>query len=180
MLLPFYINQTFICQALWLFSHGVDDRPVDAFKGRRSIGAECNYGVRCASVEDAERVLHGLAAEVSSRLKAAGGGISFQCVVTPCYHITLPGLALVTFNSLPPSLSPALSEEFGIFSIESVPAGLRGKSITLKVKRRQEGAPEPAKFLGHGWCDNVSRSVTIASFSDNTDQVWGINQEPWA
>lgn len=30
------------------------------------------------------------------------------------------------------------------------------------MKRRQAGAPEPAKFLGHGICDNASRSVTLA------------------
>jgi hypothetical protein len=29
--------------------------------------------------------------------------------------------------------------------------------VTLKLKRRQEGAPEPAKFMGHGACDNLSR-----------------------
>ena len=59
-------------QDLWLFAHGVDDRAVEAFRSRRSIGAECNYGVRCASNEDADRLLHGLAAEVAARLKAAG------------------------------------------------------------------------------------------------------------
>ena len=62
-------------QALWLFAHGVDDRPVDAFKGRRSIGAECNYGVRCETNEDADRLLLGLAAEVTSRLRAAGENV---------------------------------------------------------------------------------------------------------
>jgi DNA repair protein REV1 len=33
----------------------------------------------------------------------------------------------------------------------------RAKTVTLKLKRRQQGAPEPAKFLGHGACDNLSR-----------------------
>lgn len=44
-------------------------------------------------------------------------------------------------------------------------AGVRGRLITLKLKVRQEGAPAPAKFLGHGHCDNVSRSVTLGSFT---------------
>ena len=41
-------------------------------------------------------------------------------------------------------------------------AGVRGRTLTLKVKRRQAGAPEPRKFLGHGICDSLSRSVTAA------------------
>jgi hypothetical protein len=43
-------------------------------------------------------------------------------------------------------------------------AGARGRCLTLKVKRRQAGAPEPAKFLGHGVCDNISRSITLGSY----------------
>jgi hypothetical protein len=43
-------------------------------------------------------------------------------------------------------------------------AGVRGRALTLKVKRRQIGAPEPAKFLGHGPCDSSSRSVTLAGY----------------
>lgn len=41
-------------------------------------------------------------------------------------------------------------------------AAVRGRTLTLKVKRRQAGAPEPRKFLGHGFCDSLSRSVTGA------------------
>lgn len=33
--------------------------------------------------------------------------------------------------------------------------------MTLKLKRRQAGAPAPWKVLGHGPCDNLSRSVTL-------------------
>ena len=29
-----------------------------------------------------------------------------------------------------------------------VEAGVKGRSVTLKLKRRKEGAPEPYKFLG--------------------------------
>lgn len=49
-------------------------------------------------------------------------------------------------------------------------AAVRGRGITLKVKRRQAGAPEPLKFMGHGPCDNISRTITTASFTG----------EPWA
>ena len=52
-------------------------------------------------------------------------------------------------------------------------AGLRGRSVTLKIKRKQEGAPEPTKFLGHGWCDNLSRTATAAAYKDSADQVAG-------
>jgi len=53
-------------------------------------------------------------------------------------------------------------------AMEHVPAcctGVRGKGITLKLKRRQEGAPTPWKCLGHGPCDNLSRSVTLGAFT---------------
>ncbi|QDZ23442.1 DNA polymerase IV [Chloropicon primus] len=44
----------------------------------------------------------------------------------------------------------------------------KGRSITLKLKLRKPNAPPPSKFLGHGWCDNISRSITLAcSVDDN-------------
>jgi DNA repair protein REV1 len=40
----------------------------------------------------------------------------------------------------------------------------RGRSVTLKLKRRAEGAPEePRKFLGHGVCDDYSKTHTWAA-----------------
>lgn len=54
---------------------------------------------------------------------------------------------LPTPASLPPS-PPSLP-----------PVGVRCKSVTLKVKRRQAGAGAPWKMLGHGPCDNLSRQV---------------------
>lgn len=45
-------------------------------------------------------------------------------------------------------------------------AKVKGKCISLKLKRRKGNAPEPIKFLGHGPCDNVSRSVTLNRFTD--------------
>ena len=46
-----------------------------------------------------------------------------------------------------------------------VEAGVRGRCVTLKMKRRKGNAPEPIKFLGHGPCDSLSRSVTLNSFT---------------
>lgn len=52
-------------------------------------------------------------------------------------------------------------------------AGLRGRTLTLKIKRRKAGAPEASKFLGHGICDNLSRSVTLARFTDSAAEIAG-------
>lgn len=52
-------------------------------------------------------------------------------------------------------------------------AGVKAKAITLKVKRRQEGAPAPWKHLGHGPCDNLSRSVTLGHFTHSVGEVVG-------
>ncbi|XP_073701709.1 DNA repair protein REV1 [Garra rufa] len=47
-------------------------------------------------------------------------------------------------------------------------AGLRGRRITLKVMMRKQGAPvEPAKYGGHGICDNFARSVLLAQSTDS-------------
>ncbi|XP_067265079.1 DNA repair protein REV1 [Chanodichthys erythropterus] len=47
-------------------------------------------------------------------------------------------------------------------------AGLRGRRITLKVMMRKAGAPiEPAKYGGHGICDNFARSVLLAQPTDD-------------
>ncbi len=36
----------------------------------------------------------------------------------------------------------------------------------------QAGAPEPAKFLGHGVCDNHSRSVTLGRYIKDAADVY--------
>ncbi|XP_073329778.1 DNA repair protein REV1 isoform X2 [Pagrus major] len=46
-------------------------------------------------------------------------------------------------------------------------AGLRGRRVTLKVMVRKIGAPlEPAKYGGHGICDNLARTVMLAESTD--------------
>jgi DNA repair protein REV1 len=52
-------------------------------------------------------------------------------------------------------------------------ANTRGRTITLKLKRRQTNAPEPHKFMGHGACDNLSRSVTLGSFCKSAAELYG-------
>ncbi|KAL4094570.1 hypothetical protein PRIC1_010230 [Phytophthora ramorum] len=47
---------------------------------------------------------------------------------------------------------------------------VRAKCLTLLIKKRREGAPiEPSKFMGHGSCDNFSKSHVLAQSTD--DQV---------
>lgn len=48
-------------------------------------------------------------------------------------------------------------------------AAAKGRTITLKVKRRKEGAGEPYKFMGCGVCDNFSRSETVAYATDSQE-----------
>ncbi|KAM4700349.1 DNA repair protein REV1 isoform 1-T2 [Discoglossus pictus] len=50
--------------------------------------------------------------------------------------------------------------------------GMKGKKLTLKVMVRKAGAPvEPAKFGGHGICDNVARTVTLDQPTDNAKVI---------
>ncbi|KAF1785731.1 DNA polymerase, Y-family, little finger domain [Phytophthora cactorum] len=45
---------------------------------------------------------------------------------------------------------------------------VRTKCLTLLIKKRAEGAPiEPSKFMGHGVCDNFSKSHFIAQPTDD-------------
>lgn len=59
----------------------------------------------------------------------------------------------------------ALSEELGS-RLRSL--RLRTKCITILVKKRQEGQPiEPIKYMGHGICDNYSKSHIVANATDD-------------
>ncbi|XP_069826981.1 DNA repair protein REV1 [Dendropsophus ebraccatus] len=51
-------------------------------------------------------------------------------------------------------------------------AKMKGKKLTLKIMVRKAGAPiEPAKFGGHGICDNIARSVTLEQATDNAKVI---------
>lgn len=48
----------------------------------------------------------------------------------------------------------------------------KGKTITLKYMVRAAEAPaEAAKFLGHGFCDNVTKSTTLASYTSELSVI---------
>ncbi|XP_075056261.1 DNA repair protein REV1 isoform X2 [Mixophyes fleayi] len=49
---------------------------------------------------------------------------------------------------------------------------MKGKKLTLKIMVRKAGAPiEPAKYGGHGICDNIARTVTVDQATDNVKVI---------
>jgi len=91
------------------YCFGKDDRPVIPAV-RKSIGAECNYGVRFDGPYGPDYMMQGLAGEVERRMAAAE---------------------------------------------------IRGSKLTLKVMKSKDTTKVPGKFLGHGSCHNLSKSVDI-------------------
>ncbi|XP_054829870.1 DNA repair protein REV1 isoform X2 [Eublepharis macularius] len=109
-------------QMLFRFCRGLDDRPVQREKERKSVSAEINYGIRFTQPKEAEAFLLSLSEEIQRRLEAAG---------------------------------------------------MKGKRLTLKIMVRKAGAPvEPAKYGGHGVCDNIARTVTLDQ-ATNSGKVIG-------
>ena len=53
---------------MWATAHGRDDRPVEPPKHRKSVGAECNWGIRFTCDADALTFLDQQAVELSSRM----------------------------------------------------------------------------------------------------------------
>jgi DNA repair protein REV1 len=48
----------------------------------------------------------------------------------------------------------------------------RGSKVTLKLKKQKEGAKEPPKFLGHGSCHNLSKSVELPTVSCDAETIY--------
>nr|XP_028583712.1 DNA repair protein REV1 isoform X1 [Podarcis muralis] len=59
-------------QMLYRFCRGLDDRPVQREKERKSVSAEINYGIRFTQPKEAEAFLLSLSEEIQRRLEAAG------------------------------------------------------------------------------------------------------------
>ncbi|XP_063161039.1 DNA repair protein REV1 isoform X2 [Candoia aspera] len=59
-------------QMLYRFCRGLDDRPVQREKTRKSVSAEINYGIRFTQAKEAEVFLLNLSEEIQRRLEAAG------------------------------------------------------------------------------------------------------------
>lgn len=47
----------------------------------------------------------------------------------------------------------------------------KGRTITVKVKRAASNWREPAKYLGCGACDNISRSITLANAINSESDI---------
>ncbi|CAE6474479.1 unnamed protein product [Rhizoctonia solani] len=56
-------------ERIWNAIRGLDDRYLESDKPRKSVSADVNYGIRFESNGHAEKFVHGLANEVSERLK---------------------------------------------------------------------------------------------------------------
>ncbi|CAA7409746.1 unnamed protein product [Spirodela intermedia] len=56
-------------------------------------------------------------------------------------------------------------------------AGVRGRTITLKVRKRKKGASEPIKYMGCGECESMSRSMTVPSATDNEEMLTKMSKE---
>ncbi|KAJ1947748.1 deoxycytidyl transferase [Kickxella alabastrina] len=52
-----------------------------------------------------------------------------------------------------------------------------GSSVTLKIKKRREGEGKPAKFLGHGICDSLSKSAVLSRMT-NEPEKWPMSIDP--
>ncbi|KAJ1848469.1 deoxycytidyl transferase, partial [Coemansia sp. RSA 2708] len=46
-----------------------------------------------------------------------------------------------------------------------------GSLVTLKIKKRQEGQGKPGKFLGHGICDNLSKSISLSQMTSDPVRI---------
>ena len=54
---------------VWAYAHGLDERQVEPPKSRKSVGAECNWGIRFQNDADAAAFMDNLAGELSTRMK---------------------------------------------------------------------------------------------------------------
>lgn len=58
------------------------------------------------------------------------------------------------------------SEEFLLRLVDEISSRLvnaekKGRTVTVKLKVKRAGSGDPRKFLGHGICDNLSKSCTV-------------------
>lgn len=104
---------------IFAYCHGKDDRPVKVGE-RKTVGAECNYGVRFDGPYGMDHFMYGLAKEVGRRMENIR---------------------------------------------------VKGRRFTLKIKQRKNGAQAPPKFLGHGSCHNLSKSIDIPGSGATRDPV---------
>ncbi|KAJ4716214.1 DNA repair protein REV1 [Melia azedarach] len=54
---------------------------------------------------------------------------------------------------------------------------VRGRTFTLKIKKRKKDADEPIKFMGCGDCDNLSHSITVPVATDDVEVLQRITKQ---
>ena len=118
------------------FARGLDTRTIVRFRTRASVGLCVTWGVRLKDVTGVNTMMNNIAAELCKRLKGlgvAGSALSFSV----CPFHTLSSIVHMHTRS---------HVLFG---------------IVVKWKVRTPGAPPPGKFLGHGKCDDYSKSIVF-------------------
>ncbi|KAI9181004.1 hypothetical protein LWI28_010199 [Acer negundo] len=56
-------------------------------------------------------------------------------------------------------------------------SGVQGRTFTLKIKKRRKDSDEPAKYMGHGHCDNLSHSMTVPVATDDVEVLQRITKQ---
>lgn len=127
-------------QTLFRFCRGLDDRPVRYEKERKSVSAEMNYNIRFTTVSPVFCPLQYVI------YKPRCWCVSAVTAFSIFFHDKVDEAECFLTN-LSMEVQKRLQE-----------AGLRGRRVTLKVMVRKVGAPqEPAKYGGHGICDNLAK-----------------------
>ncbi|CAL1379582.1 unnamed protein product [Linum trigynum] len=62
-------------------------------------------------------------------------------------------------------------------SLRLLGCGVRGRTFTLKIKRRRKDAGEPVKYMGCGDCENLSHSMTIPIATDDIGVLQRITKQ---
>ena len=92
---------------MWAYAHGIDDRQVEPPKSRKSVGAECNWGIRFQRDADAVAFMDNLAGELSTRMKGLSHTHALQQVLSNSDHLVV----LTLFQQYSPSSSNHLLAE---------------------------------------------------------------------
>jgi hypothetical protein len=51
-------------------------------------------------------------------------------------------------------------------------AEIKGRNIVVKLMKKRAGSTEPKKFLGHGLCDSVSKSITLHRSTSSSEDLY--------
>ena len=166
-------------QSLWEAAHGRDPRSVVPLQPRRSVGAECNWGVRFREASsgghaDAADFLRRLSLDLSGRLRAAGalpGALTIKLKVrragagAPRKHLghgvcdafsrtTAMTITSSSFSSSKPSSSSTSSSDDGFSALLASRLAAVGRGLLQSLN------PKPEDIRGMGLV--ASKLVAVA------------------